>query len=61
MNPTHKPGDIVPIYRKPFTDEEFEGNAMLIKYNDTKDGLENWLVMFTSDAFETEKNIKIKQ
>lgn len=56
-------GQIVFIYQKPFTSEEFEGKAILIKrvpVNRDSRTVENWKVKFLSDGFICERLINLK-
>jgi len=61
-----KKGDIVKIYQKPFTDEDFEGEAKLIKkigmaedYGEFQ--IEDWMVEFERDKpSQFRRRIKIK-
>ena len=56
-----KKGDRVKIYQKPLTEEDFEGEAVLVKRMLTNkwDRTENWQVKFKNDD-ERIRKIKIK-
>ena len=55
-----KKGDRVKIYQKPLTEEDFEGEAVLVKRMLTNkwDRTENWQVKFKNDD-ERIRKIKI--
>jgi len=46
----HTKGDILPIYQKPITKEDYEGHARLEKFLGHDEGLERWLVRFVVDG-----------
>mgnify|MGYP001569451399 CR=1 FL=1 len=52
-----KKGDKVKIYQKPLTEEDFEGEAILIKCECKNDLIESWLVKF-SDGNKVFRHIK---
>ena len=56
-----KKGDRVKIYQKPLTEEDFEGEAVLVKRMLTNkwNRTENWQVKFKNDD-ERIRKIKIK-
>jgi len=55
-----KKGDKVRIYQKPITEEDFEGEATLIRKDltDKKNNLEVWWVKFKGDTREFRRTIK---
>lgn len=57
-----KAGQIVQVFQKPLTSEEFEGNAKLIRkaaITETFEGFEYWYVRFINEKGEYVRLIKI--
>ena len=46
-----KKGDVVKVYQKPYTKEDFEGMAKLKRFmsSDSQENYENWMVEFTDE------------
>ncbi len=51
-------GDIVRIYQKPLTEEEFEGNAVLVSFISEDKITETWEVKFPNDVRFYRRKIK---
>jgi len=50
---------IVTIYQKPYTNEEPEGQAILVqKLHESKTKMEYWEVEFVTDGFKTQRWVK---
>lgn len=52
------PGDLVDIYQRPLTEEEYEDRAVLLELLRDFEDCQDWRVRFISDGFECERRIK---
>ena len=58
MIKTKTTGDLIQVFQKPFTREDYEGEAELFKRSPSvrdDETVENWTVVFTSDGFKCDR------